>query len=242
MPVTDASNPTSHSLLGTHDALAAYVLEMTICMLPLMCFAHGCYNPVMEAKLLHIPWMVSVLYSSIPLFWFAIHPFAGSWRKMERSPYRILLPVWIAIIFVLAWTTWPWHTARIYSAPWMWPPAAVLLFSGLRIYAASRGFGSHKLSGEAELRPREHAQELVTTGLHARMRHPIYVAHLLNLAGWTLGSGLVVSFLLLAISLLFTYPLMVWLEEHELERRFGQNFREYKTRVPLLALPFQRTI
>ena len=48
----------------------------------------------MEAKLLHIPCMVSVLYSSIPLFWFAIHPFAGSCRKMRRSPYLLLLPLW----------------------------------------------------------------------------------------------------------------------------------------------------
>ncbi len=62
------------------------------------------------------------------------------------------------------------------------------------------GFGTHKLSGEAEVSPREHAQELVTTGLHARMRHPIYVAHLANLAGWAIGSGLTVSFALLAVS------------------------------------------
>ncbi|MGZ4877511.1 MAG: methyltransferase family protein, partial [Candidatus Angelobacter sp.] len=87
----------------------------------------------------------------------------------------------------------------------------------------------------------EHAQELVTTGLHARMRHPIYVAHLLNLAGWAIGSGLVVSFILLGISALGTFPLMVWIEEHELEKRFGQSFREYKARVPLVPIPFQRT-
>jgi protein-S-isoprenylcysteine O-methyltransferase Ste14 len=91
------------------------------------------------------------------------------------------------------------------------------------------------------LRPQEHAQELVTTGLHARMRHPIYVAHLLNLAGWSVGSGLLVSFVLLAISAFLTFPLMVWIEEHEMEKRFGQSFREYKARVPLIPLPFQRT-
>ena len=45
----------------------------------------GCYNRIMEATLLHIPWKVSVLYSSIALFWFAIHSFAGSWRRMPRS-------------------------------------------------------------------------------------------------------------------------------------------------------------
>jgi len=112
---------------------------------------------------------------------------------------------------------------------------------GLKTYTSIRsGFGARKLSGEAELRPHEHAQELVTTGLHARMRHPIYVAHLLNLAGWSMGSGLVVSFALLAVSALGTFPLMVWIEEQELEKRFGQRYREYKARVPLVPLPFQR--
>ena len=195
----------------------------------------------MEAKLLHIPWMASVLYGSIPLFWFAIHPFADSWRNMRRSPYRILLPIWAAIIFALGWATWPWHSARIYSSPWMWAPAALLFWFGLRTYAAIRsGFGTHKLSGEAEVRPREHAQELVTTGLHARMRHPIYVAHMANLAGWAIGSGLTVSFALLGVSALSTFPLMIWMEERELEKRFGQSFREYKARVPLFPLPFHR--
>jgi protein-S-isoprenylcysteine O-methyltransferase Ste14 len=202
----------------------------------------GCYNRIMEAKLLHIPWMVSVLYSSIPLFWFAIHPFADFWRRMNRSPYLLLLPIWAAIILALAWVTWPWHSVQLYSSLWMWAPAALLMFFGLRTYSGIRsGFGAHKLSGEAELRPLEHQQELVTTGLHARMRHPIYVAHLLNLAGWTIGSGLLVSYILLAVSALSTFPLMIWIEENELEKRFGQRFRDYKARVPLVPLPFQRT-
>lgn len=195
----------------------------------------------MEAKLPHIPWMVSVLYGSIPLFWFAIHPFADSWRNMRRSPYLILLPVWAAIIFLLCWITWPWRLTQIYSTPWTWLTAALLFAYGFRTYAGIRsGFGAHKLSGEAELRPREHEQQLVTTGLHARMRHPIYVAHLSNLAGWALGSGLVVSWILLAVSVLITFPLMIWLEEHELEKRFGASYREYKSRVPLVPVPFQK--
>jgi protein-S-isoprenylcysteine O-methyltransferase Ste14 len=195
----------------------------------------------MEAKLLHIPWMVSVLYSSVPLFWFAIHPVADLWRRMDRSPYLLLLPIWAAIICALTWATWPWHSERLYSSPWMWVPAVVLLFFGLRTYTRIRSeFGAHKLSGEAELRPQDHAQELVTTGLHARMRHPIYVAHLLNMAGWSLGSGLLMSFVLLTISVLGTFPLMIWIEEHELEKRFGQSYREYRARVPLIPLPFQR--
>ena len=188
----------------------------------------------MEAKLLLIPWMASVLYSSVPLFWFVVHPFAGSWRKMGRSPYRIVLPLWTALIFLLGWLSWPWRDLRLYSSTWMWPPAAVLLFVGLTIYfRVGSSFGSHQLSGEAEIRPAEHAQELVTSGLHSRMRHPIYVAHLVNFLGWALGSGLLVSYILLAFSLILTFPLMIWLEERELTLRFGASYREYQQRVPL---------
>ncbi len=189
----------------------------------------------MEAKLLLIPWMASVLYSSVPLFWFVVHPFAGSWRRMHRSPYRVVLPIWSLLILMLGWITWPWHAERLYSSPWMWTPAAPLLLFGLSIYARiGSSFGAHKLSGEAEVRPHEHPQELVTTGLHSRMRHPIYVAHLANFTGWTIGSGLLVCFVLLGFSLVLTFPLMIWLEERELAERFGASYREYRQRVPLL--------
>ena len=198
---------------------------------------------IMAAKLLHIPWAVSVLYTSIPLFWFAIHPFADRWRKMRRSPYRLLLPLWVVIILGLGWITWPWRLLRFYSTPWTWIPAAFLLWYGLKTYAAIQAeFGGHKLSGEAELRPKEHVQGLVTTGLHARMRHPIYAAHLVNLAGFAVGSGLVVCFALLAINALITFPFMIWMEESELETRFGQSFREYKARVPLISFAASRDI
>jgi protein-S-isoprenylcysteine O-methyltransferase Ste14 len=193
----------------------------------------------MEAKLLLIPWMVSVIYGSIPLFWFAIHPFAPAWRRMRRSPYFLLLPIWIAVISVLGWATWPWHAVRLYSSRWAWFPAALLLLYGFRTYAGIRGgFGAHKLSGEAELRPEEHVQELVTTGLHSRMRHPIYVAHLANFAGWAIASGLLVAHVLLAFSLLLTFPLMIWLEERELAARFGASYRQYRQRVPLVPNVF----
>jgi protein-S-isoprenylcysteine O-methyltransferase Ste14 len=200
----------------------------------------------MEAKLLLLPWFMGVLYSSIPLFWFAIHPFAGRWRKFQRSPYQVLLPLWAAIILALAWISWPWRGVKIYHplSRWQMIAGAAALgcfWLGFRVYRKTFAeFGAHKLSGEAELRPEEHAQALVTTGLHARMRHPIYIGHLSMLAGWTLVSGLVVNFVLLAVCALVTFPLMIWLEERELEKRFGDRFGEYKARVPLFPIPCAR--
>jgi protein-S-isoprenylcysteine O-methyltransferase Ste14 len=69
------------------------------------------------------------------------------------------------------------------------------------------------------------------------MRHPIYLAHLANFAAWTLGSGLTINFVLLALSLLVTFPLMIAMEERELIARFGDSYRQYKARVPLISLP-----
>jgi protein-S-isoprenylcysteine O-methyltransferase Ste14 len=189
----------------------------------------------MEAKLLLIPWIAAVIYSSIPLFWFAIHPFAERWRKMNRSPYRALLPLWLLMIVGLGWCTWPWHSQQIYSTSWTWIPALVFFSFGVRVYRRiSSDFGAHKLSGEAELRPDEHAQELVTTGLHTRLRHPIYLAHLCNLAGWSVGSGLMIDYVLLALNVLVTFPVMIYMEERELEARFGEAFKKYQTRVPII--------
>jgi len=195
----------------------------------------------MEAKLLLVPWFVTVLYSSIPLFWFAIHPFAGRWQTMKRSPYRALLPLWLLIIVALGGITWPWRLHQLYSFPAMWLPLLALLVLAFVTYPRmSQDFGPRRISGEAELRPREHEQELVMTGLHARMRHPIYVTHLFNMAAWTLVSGLAVSFVLLAVSVLITYPIMIAIEERELEQRFGKSFRDYKSRVPIFPFPFLR--
>lgn len=189
----------------------------------------------MAEKLLFIPWLMGILYGSIPLFWFAIHPLAPLWRKMQRSPYRVLLPLWAVIIAVLVVVTWPWHGLQLYSTWWSWLPSLLVFAVSARTYRKIRsGFGFSRLMGKAELRPGKHQQSLITGGLHGRMRHPIYVAHLGMLAGWTVGSGLLVNFLLLAISVFCTFPLMIWLEERELEKRFGPDYREYKKHVSLL--------
>lgn len=193
----------------------------------------------MGEKLLLVPWSIGILYSSIPLFWFFIHPIVRRWQRMQRSPYRLLLPLWALMIGILMLITWPWHSRQIYSSAWPWLPALLFFLLGARTYLRIvPDFGLRNFTGETELRPQEHEQALVTTGLHQRMRHPIYFAHLCMFAAWTIGSGLIANFILLGVGLFVTFPLMIWLEERELKKRFGQSFLDYKARVPLI--PIQR--
>ncbi len=199
----------------------------------------------MVSKLLLVPWFMVVLYSSVPLFWFAIHPAAVRWRRSRRSPYVYLLPIWAVIVGLLSLATWPWHSAELYSG-WRSAvaalPALVIFAASLRTYRRiGPEFGLSNFIGENELRPQDDHSTPVTSGLHRRMRHPIYVAHLTMMAAWTLASGLAVNFALLAISVLVTFPLMIWMEERELEKRFGQSYRDYKKNVPVIpGLRFHR--
>jgi len=193
------------------------------------------------AELLLVPWMIAIVYSSVPLFWFAIHPRAQRWRRTQRSPYRILLPLWFAMIVVLGIATWRWRSARLYSSPWAWAGALPFVFLALKTYLRIRSeFGITNFIGETELRPEQHQQRLITTGLHARMRHPIYLAHLCMFLGWTILSGLLVNFVLLAVSALITFPLMIRMEEKELVKRFGETYREYQRTVPLIPFISKR--
>ena len=79
--------------------------------------------------------------------------------------------------------------------------------------------------------PGHHEQQLVTSGIRARVRHPVYLGHLCEMLAWSLGSGLAVCYGLTAFALV-TGAVMIRLEDRELEQRFGEEYREYRRKVP----------
>ncbi len=107
----------------------------------------------------------------------------------------------------------------------------MLLLLGIRLYAASGGrFSRRMLVGEPELSPASE-QRLVTGGIRARVRHPVYAAHLCEMLAWSVGTGLAVCYALTAFAVL-SGMLMIRQEDLELGRRFGEEFSEYRRRVP----------
>ena len=73
---------------------------------------------------------------------------------------------------------------------------------------------------------------LVTDGLYARIRHPQYVGALLSHVGITfLVSGW--YSLLVTPFMIFLTVLYCWKEEQELVREFGEEYEDYRQRVPM---------
>jgi protein-S-isoprenylcysteine O-methyltransferase Ste14 len=187
----------------------------------------------MYRVLLAVAWLFGVAYSQVPTFWFMAHPLAERWRASRRSPYRVLVPVWLAGILGVLALTWRWREAVFYETPWTMIPGIALTLLGIFLYrAAFKGFTSQQLFGRSELQP-GHEQRLVTSGIRNRIRHPVYLAYLCELFGFAIASGLVVLYIAMAYALLAD-ALMIRLEDSELERRFGAEYRDYRLRVPAM--------
>ena len=185
-------------------------------------------------------WAVCCVYATIPSFWLVIHPWAEYWRSRRRSPYLVLIPVWIGMWVVVAAITAPWRHVHIYSTLWVWIPAVLLVSTGFSVYAlALRGFSSKQLGGLPEVLPSHKERRLVTTGIRARVRHPVYLGHLCEMLGWSIGTGLVVCYGLTAFAVV-TGAIMIRLEDEELERRFGMEYVSYRRKVPAVLPGVQK--
>jgi protein-S-isoprenylcysteine O-methyltransferase Ste14 len=188
----------------------------------------------MRGVLQTVGWLACVVYSTIPAFWFMIHPFAERWRARRRSPYRVLVPGWVAMWLVMALITSPWRRVALYQTPWAWIPAVPLFVCGLYLYPRSgKNFSAKQLGGLPEVHGGNREQRLATQGIRARVRHPVYLAHLCEMLAWSLGTGLTVCWGLTAFAMV-TGAVMIRMEDAELEKRFGEEYRAYESVVPAL--------
>jgi protein-S-isoprenylcysteine O-methyltransferase Ste14 len=181
-----------------------------------------------------IGWIACVVYSTIPSFWLLIHPRADFWRSRRRSPYRILVPVWVGMWILVAAITARWRGLLLYENGWTWIPAGVLFGAGMLLYKLSHNsFSLKQLGGLPEILPDHSQQRLVTTGIRAYVRHPVYLGHLCEMLAWSLGTGLAVCWALTAFAVV-TGSVMITLEDAELEKRFGEEYRQYRSTVPAI--------
>jgi protein-S-isoprenylcysteine O-methyltransferase Ste14 len=188
----------------------------------------------MAQSLNFLGWIACVIYSTIPCFWFLIHSRTQYWRSRTRSPYLVLLPAWLAMWIIVTAATAHWRHVALYSTPWTSIPAILLFATGFWLYSQARkNFSAKQLGGLPELVLGHPEQRLVTTGIHAHVRHPVYLAHLCEMLAWSVMTGLVVCYGVTLFAMV-TGAVMIRMEDTELEERFGAEYAVYKERVPAL--------
>jgi protein-S-isoprenylcysteine O-methyltransferase Ste14 len=182
--------------------------------------------------------LVSSVYCTIPLFWLVFHRFVDRWRKYGRKAYVAIIPAWGAFIVAAFALDWPIRHLHLYESKLPWVLGVIFILAGISIYrSASQGFERSQISGLAELEPEHHDQKLVVTGIRTQVRHPIYLGHLCEVLGWTVGTGSIAMCALLVFGAV-TGAIMIRKEDTELEERFGDLYRQYRDQVPALLPKF----
>ena len=185
-----------------------------------------------------IHWLVVIILGfemPVPLYWLVLHGPVEFWRKHVRPAFLLAV--------LVAWGGGDWllyhFRQSLFEAGFSrgTPPAWILTL-GLALVAADivlfarveSTFGGRRLIGQAELSGKG---EMATGGLYERVRHPRYLGMIAGVTGGCLLVGTrplwVVGIIWLAVTLV-----VIRLEEHELQRRFGSAYAAYARRVPAL--------
>ena len=169
---------------------------------------------------------------------------SAHWRVRRAEGNRLLhFPRWVApinwgVAFPLAHGVLPWsislHSVRhgwSGGLPGGWNLIGILpVGAGLAIivWALSLHFVSAEQGWELEMTP----SYLLVRGPYRFTRNPMYVAAIAIWLGWTMfyGSALVLGGLA-AIWAAVEFAVVPF-EEHRLEQRWGDAYREYRRQVP----------
>lgn len=127
-------------------------------------------------------------------------------------------PVWLAAFVLLSIYTGPgWgHVAT--TLGW------TLIASGLVLtLAAAAEFRKHRTT----IVPHQTPESLVTTGVYAQSRNPIYLADMLILAGVAIWTGSIPGILSLPVLFLVLERRFILPEEARMAEKFGEEFEAY---------------
>lgn len=129
---------------------------------------------------------------------------------------------WIPVPFVVVPLLVPGEQAL-----WSWVVGLILVAIGEGVRVAGVA-----AAGTVTRRRSRNVQRLVTYGIFAWVRNPLYVGNFLAWMGFTVVSGVFWFLPLAALLFAIEYTLIVRYEEGVLESIFGREYLTYKDRTP----------
>jgi protein-S-isoprenylcysteine O-methyltransferase Ste14 len=182
--------------------------------------------------------LIVIFYPGVFVYWFIVH------SNIERLRAFGTRAFWVA---AFAWfiTAGPLLVVRrdIFSVRWMVPEPFLAILGGVGTVAfvvalvtfnkARKQIPHRTMVGFPEIEPQKNKQPLLNSGIYARTRNPIYLAHLLLVFAAAAVSNFAANWIMFALDCLIL-PLLIRAEERELLTRYGNEFGDYMRRVPRL--------
>ncbi len=146
-------------------------------------------------------------------------------KYVLRHLSSLLLPITILII-----------------VPWLLDPRPVLssgvrliagiVLTGIGLYIMARTITGFFQIGKGTLAPRDPPRKLVITGMYAYVRNPMILGVITVVVGESLALSSLAIFGFAVFVFVLNTVYFIFSEEPGLEKRFGEEYREYKRNVP----------
>lgn len=167
-------------------------------------------------------------------FWFVIHGAISIWKKR---------PAWqaytVALFFILATLALVLSNLRAIVGEdlgqnlVLMVAGAVIYLSSFRLSSVVRGHLNFRtFAGLPEIGNEDTA--LIESGPFKIIRHPRYLMVVISTIGWAMITNYSGAYLTAAVFFVCLFGI-IKLEERELIARFGDAYRDYKKRVPMLV-------
>ena len=144
-------------------------------------------------------------------------------------PFTVTILVPILLLLLSCWSGIPW----LFFYPLNLFPTilgCIVIFLGYFIlYKTNRAFAR---IGKGTLAPWAPTQHFVAVGLYQYVRNPMILGVLLVLVGEAILVGSTLIFIWFSLFWAMNHIWLIGWEEPDLEQRFGDKYREYKTHVP----------
>lgn len=145
-------------------------------------------------------------------------------KKAGRvNPKSVPLFIFVFLVMCLLWVSW---FGMCPQDPLPLPLPGPVRWIGFGIFLAGLILAVGAL---IQLKGVENIDHLVTTGLFARLRHPMYLGFIFWIIGWAIYHGAGAS---LVAGLVGIVNIIYWrhLEEKHLERTYGERYIAYRSR------------
>lgn len=148
-------------------------------------------------------------------------------ENKDHADVKIHPPVLTFIFILLAYVV-NWFIPLQFEAPWLKYSGLGLATIGFLLpFIAIREF----IKARTTVDPHGSVTNIISSGIYRFTRNPIYVGFVLMLIGFLLNSNTLWGLILSPVLILCFNKLVIEHEEAYLEKKFGEQYTNYKSRV-----------
>jgi protein-S-isoprenylcysteine O-methyltransferase Ste14 len=179
--------------------------------------------------------MMLMMWPIIPMALIQLHLVPSFWRKIGLWTYLVVLLEWLPVAYIIRSLQDVLLQHEFYVPTPIIVIGVFLVVGGIVLHGwTAKLLGIKATVGYTELKPDDDVNNdnLVMSGPFSVVRHPSYGAHSLIFVGTFLMTGVIAVGITALIDFLIAYFVTMDLEEREPMERFGNQYNDYKRKVP----------